>query len=310
MRSPNRQHDRKYFYKYVTADVAKTVLATRKLRWSSPVLFNDPFDVTQELRLDFDAHALNSALTKAIVSLIESGEPTQVGQPVLASLLRAIETAKPDVRAAIARGVLGGAGRPTPQAVQSMELLKEVWRQFVPTFRVLCLSEAVDVTSMWLHYAEQYRGAVLCFEAVDEIDSCFLMARPVVYQDSAPAIADVQTWVRCMLRQTELEYHELFTQYQYVKTTDWAYEREWRIVSGKRAGEAGLFSDYLFHPRELVAIYFGPQCTRDTKGAILPLLSPELEHVRIFEGAAATGGATRFSFREVDWRDACGSTSG
>jgi hypothetical protein len=29
--------------------------ATRRLRWSSPLLFNDPFDVTQELRLNFDS---------------------------------------------------------------------------------------------------------------------------------------------------------------------------------------------------------------------------------------------------------------
>ena len=50
-RSPNRKHERRYFYKYVSAKTAKIIISTRKLRWSSPVLFNDPFDVTQELRL-------------------------------------------------------------------------------------------------------------------------------------------------------------------------------------------------------------------------------------------------------------------
>ena len=52
--SPNWCHNRQFFYKYVTAKVAKIVLTTRKLRWSSPLLFNDPFDVTQDLRLNFD----------------------------------------------------------------------------------------------------------------------------------------------------------------------------------------------------------------------------------------------------------------
>ena len=63
-RSPDRLHDRQYFYKYVTAKVAKIVLATRKLRWSSPLLFNDPFDVTQELRLNFDEAKLNAVGAK------------------------------------------------------------------------------------------------------------------------------------------------------------------------------------------------------------------------------------------------------
>jgi hypothetical protein len=55
---------RQIFYKYIKASVAKTVLATRRLRWSSPLLFNDPFDVTQELRLNFDEHDLNAAMTE------------------------------------------------------------------------------------------------------------------------------------------------------------------------------------------------------------------------------------------------------
>src|SRR5437660_5723567 len=36
MRSPNRQQERKYFYKHVSADVAKTILRSRGMRWSSP----------------------------------------------------------------------------------------------------------------------------------------------------------------------------------------------------------------------------------------------------------------------------------
>ncbi len=68
-------HERRYFYKYVSANTAKIILSTRTLRWSSPVLFNDPFDVTQELRLNFDASELNLVLTELIASLIEKGDP-------------------------------------------------------------------------------------------------------------------------------------------------------------------------------------------------------------------------------------------
>ncbi len=74
---PNRRHDRRVFYKYVTAEVAKIILATRKLRWSSPLLFNDPFDVTQELRLNFDAAELNAALTDRLGITLGAMRPGQ-----------------------------------------------------------------------------------------------------------------------------------------------------------------------------------------------------------------------------------------
>lgn len=69
-----------------------------------------------------------------------------------------------------------------------MAELKEKWREIVPRFRILCLSELNDVTSMWNHYADEYRGVVLEFEAVDQLDSVFLVARLVTYQDVPPAI--------------------------------------------------------------------------------------------------------------------------
>jgi hypothetical protein len=49
MRSPNRRHDIASLYKYLSAATAIAVLNSQALRYSSPVLFNDPFDVPREL---------------------------------------------------------------------------------------------------------------------------------------------------------------------------------------------------------------------------------------------------------------------
>ena len=69
------------FYKYTSAWVAKIVLATRCLRYSSPLLFNDPFDVTQELRLNFDERGLYAALSERVAWLMEQGDATLVRHP-------------------------------------------------------------------------------------------------------------------------------------------------------------------------------------------------------------------------------------
>jgi hypothetical protein len=36
------------FFKYVTANTARTILENGTLRWSSPAMFNDPFDIRRE----------------------------------------------------------------------------------------------------------------------------------------------------------------------------------------------------------------------------------------------------------------------
>ena len=42
------------FFKYVTADTARMILENGTLRWSSPAMFNDPFDTQFDLHLEFD----------------------------------------------------------------------------------------------------------------------------------------------------------------------------------------------------------------------------------------------------------------
>ena len=72
MRSPNRKHQRQSFFKYTSAETARQVLANRTLRWSSPLLFNDPFDVPRELLFGITPEELVQASGRQMVRLIES----------------------------------------------------------------------------------------------------------------------------------------------------------------------------------------------------------------------------------------------
>lgn len=84
--SPNRRHDRRFFYKYMTAETARIVLANRTLRWSCPVLFNDPFDIHPDT-LHFDGVELQQALMEEISSLLRNPESTVVADPRLQYML-------------------------------------------------------------------------------------------------------------------------------------------------------------------------------------------------------------------------------
>lgn len=298
-RSPNRRHERQFFYKYVTASVAKTILSTRTIRWSSPLIFNDPFDVTQELRLNFDEAELNKVVAEELALLIEErGNPVRPVSPPLELLLIMVKRASKRVVKEVVDNLRRYSSTPTGGQIEAIAMLKQTWSNLVPNFRILCLSELKDVTSMWLHYSDSYRGAVLEFECVDELDSALLLARPVTYQEEAPRIADKREWAHCMLGRTKKTYSHLFTDLLYVKTTAWSYEREWRIATSASPQETGLYTDYSFNPREITGIYLGELCSGIDQADILSLLTDGLQHVSAYR-ALAHGVKSKFTFQRI-----------
>jgi len=260
--------------------------------------------VTQELRLNFTDAELRFAVTEEVAGVIlEGARPPDGLNPALKAMLSELDkqrnpSLQQEIVDAIRQDASNGA---TSGQIQSLAELRQRWNGIVPMLRILCLSEVNDVTSMWHHYAEEYRGVVLQFEAIDALDSVFLMARPVVYQDALPAIADKGVWARCLVREGQAAFVNLFTEYQYVKTTAWAYEREWRLASLARSGESGLFSDWGFSPRELSAVYLGPRCSAADESEILALLVHGLEHVTAHR-ASIRGAIPKFTFEPLPAR--------
>lgn len=115
-RSPNRRHERRFFYKYVSSEVTKIILVNRTLRWSSPLLFNDPFDVTQELRLNFNEAELNQALAEEMAALYEEGgtdyTPSRPHQKLLKWMINKLRD-RPDVRRRVVDELRRHAGETT-----------------------------------------------------------------------------------------------------------------------------------------------------------------------------------------------------
>jgi hypothetical protein len=84
MRSELRIHERQSFFKYVSATTATIILTKRTLRWSSPVLFNDPFDVPREVTFGFTPDNVFQAASRHLTALIECPpEDTSQLQPKL-----------------------------------------------------------------------------------------------------------------------------------------------------------------------------------------------------------------------------------
>jgi hypothetical protein len=66
---------RPYFYKYVTSEVAKLILVNRKVRYSAPSLFNDPFDTQIDLHFPFNLEDLREPTMQRFLDAANSGSP-------------------------------------------------------------------------------------------------------------------------------------------------------------------------------------------------------------------------------------------
>jgi hypothetical protein len=272
VRSPNRTHDRQSFFKYMSVATATIVLKNRTLRWSSPVLFNDPFDVPRELSFGLTPEGIVQALARRVAALIEQPpQDTASLEPKLRLIVEAVKSGiSEELKAQLLQGIQESAATHHPTG-QSMDALRDMWRDGLPQFRILCLTESPAHAAMWYHYADQYRGVVLELRCDDELDSAWLAAKPVTYPSAKPEVYTAEGWAELLTMQNEIAVRKLLDVATYTKAPDWSYENEWRITSFKRPSDTGPFTDYKLHLQELSGVYFGPKISAPDREAVAAL---------------------------------------
>lgn len=270
MRSPNRRHDVQFLYKYATAATGIAVLTTQTLRWSSPLIFNDPFDVPREWE-GFTFAELEEAMIHRFASYLR-GE-AKPGSVAAQNLLQVMQLQSGTTPQEVLLSQMRFFFRLLRKPMEGyMEDFRVAWQEKVPGIRILCFSEDPASTTMWAHYAESHTGVVLQFESSDERDSSWLLAQPVIYQTKKPSLPNALEWARAFMDEIQLDWDEFLREYHFVKYTDWRYEREYRVVSAKKQEETGLYADYLFHPEDLRGVVLGakidPQNEESIRGVI------------------------------------------
>lgn len=257
----------------MSVSTAICVLNSRTLRWSSPILFNDPFDVPRELLFGLNSGDIVPALARRLTELIEHPpEDTSVLQPQLRVLIDVVRNGVPHkLKRELLDGIQETAASLQPTS-ETMDALRAMWRSWLPDFRILCLTESPAHLAMWYHYADQYRGVVIEFRCVDELDSPWLAAKPVSYPVAKPAIYSADGWAELLTLRSELSLQTMLDVATFTKAPDWSYENEWRITSFKRPTDTGPFTDYGFNATELSAIFLGPMIATTDRDALAALV--------------------------------------
>ena len=87
-----KTHDRDFFYKYANYDTAINILGNLEVRWSSPLLFNDPFDTQVGIHLDFTSEELIRSTREEIGKMIFAEEEPSLANDNPYSLLLSYQT--------------------------------------------------------------------------------------------------------------------------------------------------------------------------------------------------------------------------
>jgi hypothetical protein len=279
----------------MSAKTAQIILRNRTLRWSSPIEFNDPFDIPREILFGIDTIDIQKAASECFIEIIKNPPDQTIDlNPKIQLILEAVKNADPDIKKNIINEI---ESMPNDASIDasSLEKLKTIWRGFIPEFRVLCLCETNDTVSMWYHYADKYKGVVIEFDCNDDLDSAWLVAEPVKYVDVIPEISSAIGWARILLKSKEKAIETLFKVCAFSKTPDWSYEKEWRIASFKRPHETGTVSDYKFNTKEIKSVYLGPLIEQNHKSDLLKILNDNFPDADVYNSEISMNRTFIFS---------------
>lgn len=213
----------------MTAETAEIVLRTGSLRWSSPVLFNDPFDVPRSLELPFTANDVAGAVQRRIGEYLSGvAEPRA---PWAIEIVKAVRWEPHEQQKLMLDIVRDSMAQLIIPAEIALEGFRAGWAEKVPRLRILCYSAVGDSPTTWAHYADNHRGAVLQFESSDERESSSLLATPVIYRSEGPEAPLLDRWVRTFLQEEDPDWSDFFHEYYYVKGEEWLYEQEYRVIT-------------------------------------------------------------------------------
>jgi DUF2971 family protein len=145
--------------------------------------------------------------------------------------------------------------------------------------RLFCVAEDNDNLLMWAHYGKSHEGGVLALKHIPEFDTALLAAEKVKYQDDLPMFVSLENWVQ---RGTAQRADPVFRDYVLLKSTCWAYEKEWRAFATVESSDQPFRYSELW-PDEVSGIYLGCRMVESTRHDIVRLARDRFPAAPLFQ---------------------------
>lgn len=281
-------HDKTHFYKYASMETAFLILQNKNFRYSSPILFNDPFDIQTELLFDFDKDMFPELLFREIERIILGRKTVKLnlknewGQAI--SLLKAKAEEHGYSREYVKSTTVPLIKVLTEVMEKTRSDYNKSWQDLLPRIRIFSVSEINDNILMWAHYSNKHEGIVIKLRVLPEIDNPLCAASPVIYREKPPIFFSMQDWIDDIVSIREIDHMKLSWEYIYIKSSIWAYEQEWRVCDILPQKEKKLYYYQRLYPEEIEAVYFGCRISEQNRTEIMNLAREVNPEIQFFQG--------------------------
>jgi hypothetical protein len=282
------------FFKYIDFDGAKKTLSEASLLFSSPLRFNDPFDMSVG---SLTAYQLGEQSLQKIIHLefnkyIESEREINLNGPNKSQKtcadLREIFNILPDqAKKKLSEKIKEenpqiDEGKINRLQAQVLELVK----QELGKTGIFCASQTSDNILLWSHYADNHQGLVLGFE-INKEDSIFNLFRPVNYSNTRPTLyKSPEDFIQKSLSQPkENVIRKYLDEITFTKETNWSYEKEIRISVADLIEDPNFEKTNLqnFKPSRLKKIFLGLNMAAEDKQTISQIIKRYYSGVEVYE---------------------------
>jgi len=273
-------HNRAYFYKYVTANVAKSILGDLLVKCSSPLIYDDPLDSRLEIQHDIkDSEELIERIVTGACNMFAEKLGHSIQDGSAKSVTNEIIKDKGFVCDKI-------------KAFEKFyEDINQIVLEFAKKDRMFCVTEKNDNLLMWENYAQNHEGAVIKFKCIPEKQTGLCAAKKVRYSDD-PIILTIEHFFQGQAAVLKYILDEILL----TKQRKWEYEEEWRVILLRQS----YAHDYDLRgilEEEVEAIYLGCHMAEEDKRDLTNLIVNSRENVRIYESIK---GNSKVSFRSLD----------
>lgn len=271
-----------HFYKYVTPETGQKIIENGTLRWSTPFLLNDPFDMQFAFQFRID-HAAARAM--ALEKNWEHHYGKLHDRPLnkLGQLIRQTRDQFPKMTREEFDETVGSVIDELMELTkrQLVEFNKQIVEDGFSNDKIICFTKDPENILMWSYYAQNHSGIVLRF--TDETpDNPLSQARQVDYVSEMPSLFNEETLSDILSGYDVLNSEFLINEVVWTKSSHWAHEQEWRIYSGL-GRTVNSYEDIPFTKTELDGVIFGIRTDIDYQNHLTKLTNDLYPHVELLQ---------------------------
>lgn len=280
--------------KFCTAANAARILKSHSLRWSSPHLFDDPFELDHRTNLSFDPKTLLNELVRTTIAMIFSPSTPHGNSPLISGIRRwrDDERFSTPAEAEASAALIELLSKMVDLRMEDIDLIMSDWRHFTRHLRICCFSAKPDNLNCWQRFADNHRGAVIRFHTdelnADEPDE--QITRAIEYKNIRPEITTLKTQLNAMIYNERFDEQKAFTEKLLNKSNTIHSEHEWRCFyhalsepSSKSNNDREWFDDRPFSAKAISAIYMGAYMSVENKKTLLDLHKEHFPDARVFQ---------------------------